>query len=107
MVSSLEKHPHDFSSSSHEDVFDNFELCYHIDEEHLVEAKNAMRPLKVWFKLIATASAKARVRGQGSPRFGQEKPEKNGITRRHSSSWIKWEAECNVSKSSQTSHSFS
>ncbi|CAF2082340.1 hypothetical protein HID58_004832 [Brassica napus] len=66
-----------------------------------------MRPLTVWFKLIATASAKARVRGQGYPRFGQEKPEKNGITRRHSSSWIKWEAEFNVSKSSQTSHSFS
>ena len=36
--------------------------------------------------MAPTASAKARVRGgQGSPRFGgQEKPEKNGITRRHS-----------------------
>ncbi|CAH8355318.1 unnamed protein product [Eruca vesicaria subsp. sativa] len=31
--------------------------------------------------MAPTASAKARVRGQGSPRFGQEK---NGITRRHS-----------------------
>ncbi|CAH8383436.1 unnamed protein product [Eruca vesicaria subsp. sativa] len=37
--------------------------------------------------MAPTASAKARVRGgqQGSPRFGgQEKPEKNGTTRRHS-----------------------
>ena len=36
--------------------------------------------------MAPTASAKARVRGgQGSPRFGgQEKPGKNGITRRHS-----------------------
>ncbi|KAF8048691.1 hypothetical protein N665_2432s0002 [Sinapis alba] len=35
--------------------------------------------------MAPTASAKARVRGgQGSPRIGQEKPEKNGITRRHS-----------------------
>ncbi|KAF8051601.1 hypothetical protein N665_1692s0001 [Sinapis alba] len=35
--------------------------------------------------MAPTASAKARVRGgQESPRFGQEKPEKNGTTRRHS-----------------------
>ncbi|CAH2045709.1 unnamed protein product, partial [Thlaspi arvense] len=35
--------------------------------------------------MAPTASAKARVRGQGSPRIAQEKPEKNGTTtRRHS-----------------------
>ncbi|CAE6064302.1 unnamed protein product [Arabidopsis arenosa] len=34
--------------------------------------------------MAPTASAKARIRGQGSPRIAQEKPEKNGTTRRHS-----------------------
>ncbi|KAL1225658.1 Protein IQ-DOMAIN 29 [Cardamine amara subsp. amara] len=34
--------------------------------------------------MAPTASAKARIRGQGSPRIALEKPEKNGTTRRHS-----------------------
>ncbi|XP_058074871.1 protein IQ-DOMAIN 31-like [Magnolia sinica] len=34
--------------------------------------------------MVATESAKAKLRGQGSPRFGQDGPEKNGFTRRHS-----------------------
>ncbi|EOA23708.1 hypothetical protein CARUB_v10016916mg [Capsella rubella] len=34
--------------------------------------------------MAPTASAKARIRGQGSPRITQEKPEKNVTTRRHS-----------------------
>ncbi|VVB03914.1 unnamed protein product [Arabis nemorensis] len=34
--------------------------------------------------MAPTASAKARIRGQGSPRITLEKPEKNGTTRRHS-----------------------
>ncbi|KAG9459222.1 hypothetical protein H6P81_003730 [Aristolochia fimbriata] len=34
--------------------------------------------------MAATESAKAKLRGQGSPRFGSDATEKNGFTRRHS-----------------------
>ncbi|OVA09057.1 IQ motif [Macleaya cordata] len=34
--------------------------------------------------MMATESAKAKLRGQGSPRFGHDGAEKNGFTRRHS-----------------------
>ncbi|KAA8540939.1 hypothetical protein F0562_024923 [Nyssa sinensis] len=34
--------------------------------------------------MAATESAKAKLRGQSSPRFGQDEPEKHNLTRRHS-----------------------
>ncbi|KAJ0252851.1 IQ-domain 29 [Hirschfeldia incana] len=55
-----------------------------IENHHQEEGVTTHSGRKIPSYMAPTASAKARVRGQGSPRFGQEKPEKNGITRRHS-----------------------
>ncbi|XP_056845034.1 protein IQ-DOMAIN 29 isoform X2 [Raphanus sativus] len=58
-----------------------------IETHHQEDGLTTHSGRKIPSYMAPTASAKARVRGggQGSPRIiGQEKPEKNGITRRHS-----------------------